>query len=223
MNTRPPLIASLMLAAIMAAFALYAASLLPAGAQLPTHWNAAGAVDDTSPAMTALLMPVGVVLFLAAIFAVIPRIDPLQDRLEASGDLLKAVWYAMLALMVLVQAMIAMPAFGQEPSADPIFIGVGVLFVVIGNMLPKSRPGFFVGIRTPWTLTDTDNWIATHRLGGRLFMMAGVAIALLAIVPLGPDARQAVLLAAVGVSALVPVLYSWWLWNRRTHNREGGG
>ncbi|QWC56081.1 DUF1648 domain-containing protein [Erythrobacter sp. 3-20A1M] len=222
MNTRTPLIVSLALAVAMAMFALYAASLLPDGAQLPTHWNAAGEVDDTSPALFALLMPTGVVIFLAALFAIIPRIEPLQNQLEASGDLLKAVWYAMLALMVLVQGMIAMPAFGREPSADLVIVGVGVLFIVIGNMLPKSRPGFFVGIRTPWTLTDTDNWIATHRLGGKLFMAAGAAILLTVILPFAPSTRAGIMIGATVAAALLPAIYSWFFWHRSRKEGETG-
>ena len=84
----------------------------------------------------------------------------------------------------------------------------------IGNVLPKSRPGFFVGIRTPWTLTDTDNWIATHRLGGKLMMGAGVAIVVASLLPIPPETTAIVVLVAVAIGAGVPLVYSWWYRNR---------
>ena len=96
---------------------------------------------------------------------------------------------------------------------------VGLLFVVIGNTLPKSRPGFFVGIRTPWTITDEDNWVATHRLGGKLFMLAGVALVIAALLDVSAGLRLAVMLGGTLLAALVPVVYSWWFW--RSHRHAG--
>jgi uncharacterized membrane protein len=87
--------------------------------------------------------------------------------------------------------------------------------VVIGNVLPKSRPGFFVGIRTPWTITDTDNWIATNRLGGKLMMLAGALVLVAALLPISEAGRFAVLMVSIVASALVSAVYSWWLWHRK--------
>ena len=87
---------------------------------------------------------------------------------------------------------------------------------MIGNSLPKSRPSFFVGIRTPWTLADTDNWIATHRLGGKVMMGAGCLIVAAGLSPLPTTLRSAALMALLGVAVVVPVFYSWWFWHHRS-------
>ena len=215
MKVKTLIVVSLVIAGLMAVFALYAASLVPAGTQLPTHWNAAGDVDGTMPALQALLFPVGVVLVSTLLLGLIPRMEPLQDRLEASAALLRTAWIGILAIMVLIETAIAAPAFGVKiPVALPM-LGVGALFIAMGNVLPKSRPGFFVGIRTPWAIMDTDNWIATHRLGGQLMMVAGVVIALASLLPLQANIRTLAIFSALAATIVPPLVYSWWLWHRK--------
>ena len=219
MKVRPLLIGTILLAALMAAFALWAAGQVPAGAELPVHWNAAGEVDDTMPALPALLMPPGLALALGLLFAIIPAIEPLQDRLEGSAPLLRASWLGTLGLLVAVQCFIAAPILGLEPGPSAIVILVGILFLVLGNMMPKSRPGFFVGIRTPWTITDADNWIATHRLAGKLFLAAGLAMIAAGVIDMPGELRMVLVLGAALGAGLIPAVYSWHLWNTGRRGR----
>lgn len=218
MKVRGLLIVTLLVAAAMVGFAFWAAAQLPPGTQLPTHWNAAGEVDHTAPALRALLLPPGIVVVLGLVFSAVPYIEPMQDRLEGSAPVLRVSWIGLLVMMVVIQAIVAAPAFGWDVGPNFILVILGGLLIVIGNVLPKSRPGFFVGIRTPWTITDTDIWIATHRLGGKLMMLVGAVLVLTAFMPLPADVRVALIVGGAVASALVPVVYSWWLWHRKkTH------
>lgn len=216
MKVRGLLIVNLLLAAAMAGFGAWVAARLAPGTELAVHWNASGEADGFQPALPALLWPAGMSLVVGLIMAAIPRLEPLQDRLDASAPVLRAAWIGVMGLMVYVQAMIAAPALGIDLGIDLLLAGMGIMFLMIGNALPKSRPSFFVGIRTPWTLTDTDNWIATHRLGGKLMMAAGLAMLLAAFVPLAPGWRLPAMIAPVIAASVVPVVYSWWLWHGRT-------
>lgn len=215
MKVKGLVIASLGLAALMAVFAVYAAAQVPPGTQLPVHWNAAGEVNGTLPALEALLFPVWVVLVTALLFALIPRIEPLQDRLEGSATVLRTTWIGLLFIMAMVQIAVAAPAFGLNLPVVLPLLAVGLFFILIGNVLPKSRPGFFVGIRTPWAILDTDNWIATHRLGGKLMMFAGLVIALSALFPIGRNLRVIAMGGSLAVAVVPPFVYSWWLWHRK--------
>ena len=214
------LIASLLVAAAMAGFAFYAASLLPEGAQLPTHWGAGGDADRYTAALPALLMPAGVLLFIAALCTLVPYLEPLQERLDGSQPLLRTAWVGMLVLLPIVQLFNAAPAFGWSQPNSIRMITVGLFLVVLGNALPKSRPGFFVGIRTPWTITDTDNWIATHRLGGKLMMLGGLAIAASALLT-GP-LRVILFFVAIAGMIVPPIVYSWWFWQRKKSREVKG-
>ncbi|GAB5350079.1 SdpI family protein [Alteriqipengyuania sp. 357] len=217
MKVKSLLLGNLLVVLLMVAFAFWAAGIAPEGMELPTHWNAAGEVDQTMPALRALLMPAGVSLFVALVFAVTPMLEPMQDKLTKSAPLLRAVWIGMMALFVALQGIVAGPIFGYSPGTGAIMVLVGLLFVVIGNMLPKSRPGFFVGIRTPWTITDEDNWVATHRLGGKLFMLAGAALVLVGLLDVAPALRVTAMIGGTLLAALVPAVYSWWFWRTRGH------
>lgn len=215
MKVKGLLIASLALATAMAAVGALALARLPEGARLVTHWAADGTPNGTMPAARALFIAPAMVALFGLFFAAVPRIEPLQDRLEQSAPVLRVAWIALLALMALAFAHVAGPVFGFVPPFSLIGIGAGAMLVALGNVLPKSRPGFFVGIRTPWTLTDPENWIATHRLGARTFILAGVVVMLGAVLPIPMALRSKLLLGAALFSGLVPVVYSWWFWQSR--------
>jgi len=219
MKTGSLLLLNLLVAALMAGFAFWAAGQVPAGTELPTHWNAAGEVDATMPALQALLLPAGLTIGIGVLFAIIPAIEPLQHRLEGSAPLLRATWLGTLGLLVALQVFIAAPVLGFEQGPGAIVAAVGILFLIIGNMLPKSRPGFFVGIRTPWTITNADNWIATHRLGGKLFLAAGAVMVLAGLIDMPGELRMALVLGSTMAAAFIPVAYSWFYWNRTRHEQ----
>lgn len=216
MRTHPLIVASIAIVCLLAVTAVVALSRLPTGSQLPVHWNAAGKADRFADAGYALFMPVVLSAGLSALFTILPRIEPLQDRMSDSAALLDACWTGLLALMVLAQLTVAAPAFGLLLPSTLILAGLGILLVVIGNALPKSRPGFFVGIRMPWSLIDTDNWIATHRLGSKTTMAAGAIVVAVAVLPIGAQARAVAVCLALAVMVVPPVVYSWWLWRRNS-------
>jgi uncharacterized membrane protein len=204
-------VATVLALAVLAAVAL---GRLPAGATLPTHWNAAGEIDGRMPAATALFVGVAITAVVALVCALVPALEPDRARRDAGAPVLHAAWAGMLALMVVIEAKVAAPAFGWRlPALLPMMM-VGVLLIVIGNVLPKSRPGFFVGIRTPWTLTDPENWIATHRFGARTMILGGLLVAAAAVLPLGADGRMALFVVAIVIAAVLPILYSFWYWRR---------
>lgn len=85
--------------------------------------------------------------------------------------------------------------------------------MVIGNYITKIPRNFYIGIRTPWTLTNDDVWFRTHRLGGRTMMAAGLAM--MTIMPFLRGSAVGIFLGTVvGVAALVPIVYSYVIYRR---------
>lgn len=212
MSFRPLIIASAMVAGGMALVSAVALTRLPPGTMLPTHWNAAGEADRFGEAGYALFLPVVLTIAVSAILAATPRIEPLQKNLAGSAPLLRTVWAGCLALFIGVEAMVAGPAFGWTPPGSLMLVALGLFLIAIGNTLPKSRPGFFVGIRTPWAIIDTDNWIATHRFGGWLFAGTGLGIVIVALLPIDAEARAGIVTTALLSAALTPVVFSYFRW-----------
>ena len=88
--------------------------------------------------------------------------------------------------------------------------GIGLLLAVVGNFFGKLTRNFFVGIRTPWTLASDEVWMRTHRLAGKLFVVAGLAMFVLALAGAGPISMMIV----VGAAALVSVVASYVFYRR---------
>ncbi len=219
MRYRNLVIASALTAAGLAIVAAVALGRLPADTQLPTHWGPDGLPDRFADASTALFMPVALTLVVSLIMAALPSLEPLQDKLERSAPLYRTTWAGLLGIMILVEAMVAAPAFGRALPPTTMLVGIGALFAALGNVLPKSRPGFFVGIRTPWAIMDPDNWIATHRYGGRIMLASGLALIVLAVLPMQNESRASFVVAILLVMVTTPILYSFLYW-RRTRRAE---
>jgi hypothetical protein len=100
-------------------------------------------------------------------------------------------------------------------------LGIGLLFVVIGNYLTRVEPNWFVGIRTPWTLSSDKVWRKTHRTGGWLMVIGGLAFALGAFLP--PGALLPLLIATIVVVAVFPIVQSYVLWKREQPKPYGVG
>ena len=95
-----------------------------------------------------------------------------------------------------------------------MLVSVGLMFVLIGNQLGKSRSMYLVGIRTPWTLASEEVWIKTHRLGGKLMVLGGLLLALFAFLPLPSGLFATLFGGIVAIVVIVPIVYSYLLWRR---------
>ncbi len=178
---------------------------------MPTHWNAAGEVDDyTAKAVGAPLL-VGIPLFVFAVFKLIPVVSPRGFRTESFTGVLNILMTASVVFACVIGVGVIRAA--QDPSVDMssfVFVAVGLLLVVLGNFLGKVRKNFFLGIRTPWTLASDEVWAKTHRLAGWCFVIAGIFMAIMGVV--APPAPWFV--AVVVAIALVPVVYSYFAYRR---------
>jgi len=214
MNAGRLFFANFLIASAMICFGLWVASSLEPNARLPIHWNARGDADSFAPAAAALLWPAGASALFGLLFASLPSVEPFRRRLESSTHLWRSIWIGTMFLMFCLQLMIAALGLGWQRTPDFLLIGLGALMVLIGDTLPKSRPNFFVGIRTPWTLGNTDIWIATHRFGGKIMLGAGCVTLLMAFLPISPEARAATIIFLLVIPVVVPTLYSWMLWQK---------
>lgn len=202
----------------LAAVAVLAAAIasLLAAPELPermaTHWNVAGEPDGYMGRTVALaFIPVITALAVLA-FGIIPRIDPLRENIAEFRPYYD--WFVVLFSVYMTVVHLGVIAFNLgydfEFSAL-ILVGIGVLFGYMGILFPKAQRNWFIGIRTPWTMSSTTVWERTHRLGGRLFLLAGVLIVFAAF--LGESAVYVVFAAAI-IAGVVPIVYSYWLYER---------
>ena len=172
--------------------------------QMPTHFGFNGTVDGYSSRLFAV---VGLPLFLLAMqlfCAVMLRADPKKQNI--SEKMAQLVLWVCPAASLFVGLSMYLSALGFAINVSHFgMIFVGLLFVVIGNYLPKCRHNYTVGIRIPWTLDDEDNWNHTHRFAGYVWIIAGV-VTLLSVF-LGH--ATVVWIAAIFIASLSPLVYSF--------------
>ena len=206
----------LVIAALAIALSIWAYPSLPP--TVATHWNLRGEPDGFSSRLMAVLIGPLVILFLALLFNVLPKFDP---RRENYAKFLNTYWLfanAVIVFMLIIHVVVLATGLGYSVRIDrlmPLFIGL--LFVVIGNYLTRVEPNWFVGIRTPWTLSSDTVWRKTHRAGGWLLVLGGLIVATGAFLP--RSALLPVLIGALVVAAVIPVVLSYVLWKREQHDR----
>jgi uncharacterized membrane protein len=190
-------------------FSIWVYPRLPA--EVVTHWGADGQPNGWSSPLVACLVVPGIGLVLAALFAVIPRIDPRRDSWLEHGATYHLVANVALAFVAGMQVLLLGQALGWGvPVPRIIMASVGGFFVLLGLLMPSMRPNWFMGIRTPWTLSSDVVWRKTHLVGRTCFTLAGLLLVLTSF--FSSEIMVGLILLAVAAAAGTPVVYSWVAW-----------
>lgn len=203
--------------AAMWAFALGVYARLPQ--RVPSHWNLHGQVDGwMEKPWGPLLQPLAATLVLGVLW-VLPRIDPRRANIERFEQDRRLLINLLILFLAVVEATTLGHALGWPVQVDRVILAsIGLLLVGLGNYLPRIRSNWFMGIRTPWTLSSERVWRDTHRVGGRAFVGAGLVMALAALLPAA--LRPWAVGTAVAVAVALPLVYSYVAWRRETAGRS---
>jgi uncharacterized membrane protein len=143
----------------------------------------------------------------------LPKIDPRRENFERFRGTYWLIFNLLLLFLLVLEVLTLGVALGWRVDVGTaVNLLTGTLFIGLGNVLPRLRPNWWMGIRTPWTLESDRVWRETHRVGGRVFVAAGVVVALAAF---GPAAlRVSAVIGAVLAAALGMTIYSYIAWRR---------
>lgn len=211
MSTKTSLTISFLLIAAAAVVGLVLYAQLPD--PMPSHWNAAGEVDGYMSKFWGVwlmpLMTLGITLLLAAV----PAIDPLKANIEKFRGLYNAFIIGFVVYMLYVYGLTLAAALGYQFNMTAMLVPVvGLLFIGISFLIEKAKRNFFIGIRTPWTLSSDEVWEKTHKLGAQTFRIGGALVILSAF--LGENGFWLMMVALL-VAAFVPVVYSYVVFARQ--------
>jgi uncharacterized membrane protein len=181
---------------------------------MAVHWDMDGNPNGWMPrAFGASFGPV-FLLVLWQIMRVLPRLDPREPNYARFGDAYDTIVAAVLLLLLATHCIVLAVALGYQVAVSRLVPAlVGVLFVVIGNVMPRMRPNWWFGVRTPWTLSNDRVWARTHRLAGFSMTAAGIVIVASTLV-LPARLGLPVLIAAIVAATIGPVVYSYLTWKR---------
>src|SRR3989344_5363636 len=196
---------SILLVVLAFAIAVYFFPVLPE--KMATHWNLEGNADGFMPKTMGLFLIPAIMLLFWGVFQLIPQIDPLKQNIAKFRPHYDAFITVFLLFLLYIQS--AMLAANQGISFNmmqAIAPGIGILLFFLGTLFPHLEKNWFIGIRTPWTLSNETVWKKTHLLGAKLFKASGI-ISFFGV--FFPEHAFFLILAPVIASALITVVYSY--------------
>ena len=172
-------------------------------ARIPVHWNMEGEIDGwSSRPFAVFVMPL--ILLALQWFAVLMTFADPKNK-NHSGKILQLVFWIIPVISVMLGAVTYTSAMGQSVRVEVLVaVFLGILFVAIGNYLPKCQQSYTIGIKLPWTLSSEENWNRTHRMAGWIWVIGGIGMMIAGFFGL-----LWIMLASILVMALIPFIYSY--------------
>lgn len=194
---------------------------LPEMERYPVHWNARGEADAFG-SKKAVLLNLSIMPFTALFMYVVLRIcsglSGAKDAMKNNRLVFDILMHSLLWLFLVIGIFIASQYMDKDAGEGsplkveimlrllPIFLAI--FFIVIGNILPKFRQNYFIGVRTPWTLKSKMTWEATHRVTARLWVGAGV-LTLIAQLFTSPEQGLFITIALLLGASFGAIIYSY--------------
>jgi len=182
--------------------------------RMASHWNAQGQVDGYLSKFWGLfLMPI-ISVGLLFLFILIPKIDPLKENIEKFRRYFDGFIVLVIAFLSYIYLLTVFWNIGIRFNMGQFMIpAIGILFYCCGLLMENAKRNWFIGLKTPWTLSSDEVWDKTHRIGGKLFKIAGV-IAFLGIF-LPKYAIFFMIVPAISISIYL-VVYSYLEYKKQT-------
>ena len=184
---------------------------------LTTHWGADGNADGWSSKAFAVFVLPFLILISHWICVLVTAADPKNKNQNKKA--IGIVFWICPIISLFVNGIVYGTAFGMEFSMELFMPALfGLMFIVLGNYLPKFKQNYTLGIKVPWTLANEENWNKTHRLGGKLWVIGGLI--LIASIFFPEDIMVTTLVVVIAILAIVPIVYSYCLYRKQMKNGE---
>ena len=183
--------------------------------QIATHWGADGQADGYSGKAFAVFGMPCILAVLQLFVSFITLNDPKRRNIHKKP--LTLVLWIIPVMSLIVNSITYAIALGMDIDVwIVVSILIGILFIVLGNYMPKLQQNYTICIRVPWTLNSTENWNRTHRLGGKTFILGGFLLIITGFLGsmMGDYGTLAAIIVIVLICSGVPGVYSFWLFKR---------
>ena len=176
--------------------------------QIATHFNANGEADGYSSKAFAIFGTPLIVFAAHILCTIFTLIDPKRKNID--GKPFGMVLWICPVTSIATSGFLYLYALGYKVNMSIlIWLLLGVMFIILGNYLPKCGQNYTVGIKTPWALNDAENWTATHRFGGKVYMITGFAVIALSFLTALWEFSFWIVFAVLMIAACVPAVYSY--------------
>lgn len=180
--------------------------------RIPTHFGSDGLPDSYSGKGFGLLMLPGINVLMYFLFLVLPKIDPSGKNYKLFSDKYRTIRIILHVFFTITFFIIGFYSLGYNFNMSLIMLYlVLTLFLFLGNYLGNVRHNYFIGIRTPWTLSNEEVWIKTHRLTAKVWVF-GTLITMV-ILPFVPD-PELIFVPYLIIITIIPIVYSYLLFRK---------
>lgn len=179
--------------------------------QVPMHWNAAGEVDGWGSRSTLVFFLPLFMIGIQWVCALAASLDPKSQDIK--GKLAQLVLWICPFISLLAHTLVYAAVLGYDLAVEIVVpLAFGLLFMVIGNLLPKCKQSYTLGIKLPWTLSDEENWNKTHRFAGKLWVIGGAIIMATSVF-----GSFVIFISITAAMVIIPTVYSY-LYFRKQKN-----
>ena len=212
---------SIIIIIVQIALALYLSSFIADDARIPSHWNIRGEIDGYTGKWTAILLSPGINILMFIIMLILPIISVrYRETPERFSRMIPQITNIVIFFFAIIHIYTLL--LGAELITNTgtfLYYSLGLMFILLGNILPKMPSSFFIGIRTPWTLSSEHVWRKTHKVGGICFVMGGL---LMIFIPAiwGNHATALTIMFVLFITLILcPVLYSFFLYKKEERSK----
>jgi uncharacterized membrane protein len=185
--------------------------------QIPTHFGPAGKPDNYSDKSIFIPMMGALVLLLPFLIKWLPLLDPRRENYQKFGRFYDLFRLSITLFLGGTFVAVLLYARGYSVNISTVTcLGLGLLWMVLGNYMGQVRPNWLFGIKLPWTLENDEVWRKTHRFAGPLWVGAGVLMLFAAWLP-GIWAFW-VSMVLIGSSSVLPAVYAYWTYRNMKSN-----
>lgn len=208
MKNRKPLVIVMIISLLTA---ILAYPFLPD--QIPIHWDINGTADQLGQKYY-IFFPILMQILVIFGFSFFRKIDPRKSNYVRFSSVYSTLTLTISLFIYAMELMTLLVVYQPTLLSVPalITIGLGILFIVLGNKMPQIKQNYFIGIKTPWALHDENNWQKTHRFSGKLWFFIGFIFFPIAFLP--TKIHVMILFFIVLLMALIPYLYSYLLYRK---------
>lgn len=186
--------------------------------KVPSHWNVKGEVDQYSSRFWGAF---GIPMMISLIYLgllYMPYIDPKRQnyvKFESTYRLIRFLFVIVFAVLQII--LLTVIISGRDYLVSKLIPSlIGIMFIIMGNYLPRVKHNWFVGIKTPWTLSNEEVWKRTHRFSGYLFVIGGLIMFLAGFLP--SPLNFIIGIGGISSVGIISIIYSFFVFRKITKN-----
>ena len=176
---------------------------------IPTHWNISGQIDGWGhKSMLFIFQLISWGIYIS--MYVVPKIDPKKENYKRFASSYVAIKLFIILLIICITEVSMITAVNPESvnMSKIASMGISIMFIVMGNYMPKCKQNYTFGVKTPWTLDNEEVWNDTHRFTGFLWVISGVIMLITSLLVSEKYAFIIVLTITI-FSSLAGIVYSY--------------